>query len=50
MVEFRRKSESRCDKIVRVNWIRMTKSISLFEFWTVLGVRFDVDIFKRINK
>ena len=32
-----RKSASRSDKIVRVNSIRMTKSISLIKFRTVFG-------------
>ena len=36
MVEFLRKSEGRDDKIARVNSIRITKSINLLYFCTVL--------------
>ena len=47
MVEFLRKFESRGDKISRVNSIRITKSVNLLSFCTMLqGVRCDVDIFK----
>ena len=37
MVEFLRKSESRGDKIARVNSIRITKFINLLYFCTLLG-------------
>ena len=37
MVEFLRKFESHDIKIVRVNWILITKSINLLYFCTVLG-------------
>ena len=46
MVEFLRKFESRCIKIARVNSIRITKSINLLLFCTVLEIRGYVDIFK----
>ena len=50
MVKFLRKFENRCIKIARVNSILITKSIIFtviyFNFYTVLGVRCDVDIFK----
>ena len=43
MVDFLRKIENRCIKIAGVNSIRITKSINLLSFCTVLGVRCDVD-------
>ena len=46
MVECLRKSESRGDKIARVNSILNSKSINLHEFCTVFGVLCDVDILK----
>ena len=46
MVEYLRKFENRNIKIARLTQIRATKSINLFEFSKVLGVRCDVDIFK----
>ena len=46
MVEFLRKHENRGNKSVRVNSIRITKSINLLLFCTGLWVRYDVDIFK----
>ena len=46
MLEFLRKFENRGIKIDRVNSIRITKSINLLYFCTVLGFRCDVDIFK----
>ena len=45
MDEFLRKNENRGIKIDRVNSIRITKSIHQFKFFTVLGVRCDIDIF-----
>ena len=48
---FLRKTESRGNKIARVNWIRITESINLLEFCTGVGViRCDVDIFKPIAR
>ena len=46
MIEFLRKFENRDIKIALVNSIRITKSINLLSFSTVLWVRCDVDIFK----
>ena len=46
MVESLRKFENRGIKIARVNSIRITKSIDLLTFCTVLDVRCDVDLFK----
>ena len=45
-IESLRKFENRGIKIARVNSIRITKSIHLHSFSTVLGVRSDVDILK----
>ena len=46
MVEFLRKFENRGFKIARVYSIRITKSINLRKFFTLQGVRCNVDIFK----
>ena len=44
MIEYLRKVENRSIKITRVNSISITKPINLLYFYTVLGVRCDVDI------
>ena len=44
MIEFLRKFENRGIKIATVNSIRITKSINLLLFCTLLGVRCDVYI------
>ena len=44
MFEFLSKSESRDNKIARVNSIRITKSINLLLFRTGVGIHCDVDI------
>ena len=46
MVEFPRRSENRGIKFAGVNSIRITKSINLPIFCTVLGVSCDIDVFK----
>ena len=50
MVEFLRKFENRGIKIGRVILIRIKKSINLFQFCTMLGVRCDVDIYKLTSR
>ena len=50
IIEFLIKLENRCIKITRVNSILVTKSTNLLQFWTVLAVRFDVDIFKLTSR
>ena len=46
LVEFLRNFENPGIKIARINSIRITTSINLLKFCTVLRVRCDVDIFK----
>ena len=45
MIDFLIKFQNSGDRIVRVNSIRIIKSINLLSFCTVMGVRCDVDIF-----